>query len=61
MDQKRCPPFLTCPYNRCLSHYADKRFNGVGQQIELHNINFSLSIQFQLFYSPSYQYQYQYQ
>ena len=32
MDQKRCPPFLTCPYNRCLSHYADKRFNGVGQQ-----------------------------
>ena len=28
---------------------------------ELHNINFSLSIQYQLFYSPSYQYQYQYQ
>ena len=32
-----------------------------GFTTELHNINFSLSIQFQLFYSPSYQYQYQYQ
>ena len=28
---------------------------------ELHNINFSLTIQYQLFYFPSYQYQYQYQ
>ena len=28
---------------------------------ELHNINFSLSIQYQLFYFPSYQYQFQYQ
>ena len=26
---------------------------------ELHNINFSLSMQYQLFYFPSYQYQYQ--
>ena len=28
---------------------------------ELLNINFSLSIQYQLFYFPSYQYQFQYQ
>ena len=28
---------------------------------EVHNINFSLSIQYQLFFFPSYQYQFQYQ